>query len=409
MAEWPASKVEMQPIANLLPYPNNARTHSEDQINQIAASMKEWGWTNPILIDEDNGIIAGHGRVEAAKKLNIKSVPVMTAKGWTEAQKKAYVLADNQLALNAGWDSDILRVELQGLDELDFNLDLIGFDNLEGLMFEHEGLTDPDDVPETPEDPITKPGDLWILGNHMILCGDSTKAEDVERLLNGVQPHLMVTDPPYGVEYDANWRTTARNANGELLSTGDDRAIGKVNGDALADWSEAYSLFPGEVCYIWHAGNKAHIVAESIEQSGFQIRAQIIWAKNNIVIGRGNYHPKHEPCWYAVKKGKKGHWNGSRKETTVWNIDKPLKSETGHSTQKPVECMRRPIVNNSSVGQAIYEPFCGSGTTIIAAEMEGRHCYAIEIAPEYVDVIVKRWQDYTGETAVNEQGEAFGV
>ena len=406
MDDWPAAKVEMQSITDLLPYPNNARTHSEDQINQIAASMKEWGWTNPILIDEDNGIIAGHGRVEAAKKLNIKSVPVMTAKGWTEAQKKAYVLADNQLALNASWDSDLLRIELTGLDELDFNLDLIGFDNLDALMFEHEGLTDPDDVPETSEDPITKPGDLWILGNHRVLCGDSTKAEDVERLLNGVQPHLMVTDPPYGVKYDPSWHVDAAK-NGKIKGAGRRGEVGTVTNDDNADWSQAYALFSGDVCYVWHASLLGGIVKEGLEKCGFNLRSQIIWKKASFAIGRGHYHWQHETCWYAVRG--RGHWHGNRSQSTVWDIEKKT-SETGHSTQKPVECMRRPIVNNSSVGQAIYEPFCGSGTTIIAAEMEGRHCYAIEIAPEYVDVIVKRWQDYTGEKAVNEQDKrTFGA
>lgn len=186
------------------------------------------------------------------------------------------------------------------------------------------------------------------------------------------------------------------------------RAIGVVSNDNRADWGEAWQQFPGDVAYIWHAGNKAHLVAESIEQTGFDIRAQIIWAKNNIVIGRGHYHPKHEPCWYAVRKGKTGHWAGGRKQATVWNIDKPLKSETGHSTQKPVECMRRPMENNSKPGQAVYEPFCGSGTTIIAAETIGRNCLAIELNPLYVDMAIKRWQDFTDKEAIHETtGKTF--
>ena len=206
----------------------------------------------------------------------------------------------------------------------------------------------------------------------------------------------MVTDPPYGVEYDADWRNKAFRSDGSVIG---DRAVGKVENDDKADWREAWALFPGEVAYVWHAGSMAHIVAESLLACDFNIRAQIIWSKSQFVIGRGDYHPHHEPCWYAVKKTGKGHWNGDRKQSTIWNIDKPKKSETGHSTQKPVECMRRPIVNNSSPGQAVYEPFCGSGTTLIACEMEGRACHAIELNPAYIDVIVKRWEDFTGEKA----------
>ena len=214
----------------------------------------------------------------------------------------------------------------------------------------------------------------------------------------------MVTDPPWGVNYDADWRNQqGLRSNGDSLGA---RAVGKVLNDDRADWGEVWALFPGDVAYIWHGGATAHIVANSIEENGFNIRAQIIWAKNNMVIGRGNYHPKHEPCWYIVRQGSKGHWSGGRKQTTVWDIPKPLKSETGHSTQKPVECMKRPIENNSSPGQAVYEPFSGSGTTIIAGEMTGRSVHAIELEPGYVDVAIKRWQDFTGEQATLD-GVAF--
>ena len=397
---WPADSVERRPLASLIPYARNARTHSDEQVAQIAASMREWGWTNPVLVDEDGGIIAGHGRVLAARSLGYSDVPVMVARGWTEAQRRAYVLADNQLALNAGWNPELLSVELTGLAELGFDLDLLGFPDLDALMVEKtEGLTDPDDVPETPADPVTRLGDVWVMGRHRIVCGDCTDPLVVDKVLAGVKPHLMVTDPPYGVEYDANWRTTARNGDGSLLSTGSGRAKGKVENDGRADWREAWALFPGDVAYVWHAGNKAHIVAESLIETGFDIRAQVIWAKSNLVIGRGHYHPKHEPCWYAVRKSATGHWAGDRKQTTLWQIDKPQKSETGHSTQKPVECMKRPIENNSSAGQAVYEPFSGSGTTIIAGEMTGRSIHAIELNPAYVDVAVMRWQELTGEQA----------
>ncbi len=401
-------QLENRPLDKLIPYARNSRTHSDEQIAQIAASIKEFGWTNPILIDGESGIIAGHGRVMAARKLGLTEVPVIELEGMTDVMRQAYVIADNQLALNAGWDMDLLSLEMKDLDDEGFDLSLLGFgdDMLAGLLNDgNKGLTDPDEVPELTDDPVTKPGDVWIMGKHRLMCGDSTDADAVGKLLNGVEPHLMVTDPPYGVEYDANWRNEADRANGKPYGA---TAVGKVENDDNADWREAWALFPGDVAYIWHAGNKAHIVAESLESCGFNIRAQIIWAKNNMVIGRGDYHPKHEPCWYAVRKGKKGHYVGGRKQTTIWEINKPQKSETGHSTQKPVECMRRPIENNSSPGQVVYEPFSGSGTTIVAGEMTGRCIYAMELSPAYVDVAVKRWQDFTGEQAsLESSGELF--
>ncbi|HWO86591.1 MAG TPA: site-specific DNA-methyltransferase, partial [Stellaceae bacterium] len=265
------------------------------------------------------------------------------------------------------------------------------------------------EVPELSETAVTRLGDVWCLGPHRIICGDSTDAAVVKALLDEVQPHLMVTDPPYGVNYDPAWRNEAGRAlDGSIqrLSSGKvhvplgARALGKVANDDRADWSEAWALFPGAVAYVWHAGTKAGTVQASLEACGFETRAQIVWAKSNFVISRGHYHAKHEPCWYAVRKGETGHWAGDHKQTTVWDIPKNAKSETGHGTQKPVECMRRPIENNSSPGQAVYEPFSGSGTTIIAAEMTARVAHAIEITPAYVDVAVKRWQEFTGQQAV---------
>ena len=383
-------QIEQTATTDLIPYVSNSRTHSEGQVAQIAASIKEFGFNNPILVDKEKGIIAGHGRVLAARKLGMDKVPTVELSHLTETQRKAYIIADNKLALNADWDFELLGLEMGDLQDEGFDLDLVGFDS---------------EVPEVPDDPITKTGDVWVLGKHRLMCGDSTVETHVSALLGGVEPHLMVTDPPYGVEYDATWRKDALPETNPGKTGG---MHGKISNDDRTDWSEAWALFPGDVAYVWHADNKAHIVAESLEANDLNIRAQIIWNKHQHVIGRGDYHPKHEPCWYAVRKNKKGHYSGGRKQNTVWEIDKPINSETGHSTQKPVECMKRPIENNSSPGQAVYEPFSGSGTTIIAGEMTGRCIYAMELSPEYCDVAVERWQNFTGERAELEgSGENF--
>lgn len=400
MSNFPPYKIAK--VSDLIPYARNARTHSDEQVAQIAASIREFGFTNPVITDGNNGIIAGHGRVLAARKLGMATVPTVELSALTEAQKRAYIIADNKLALNAGWDFQMLGVEFEELQALNFDLGLTGFSPEEigkVLAKTNAGLTDPDDVPDEQDKVVTELGEVWLLGRHRIVCGDSTRADDVAKALNGVSPHLMVTDPPYGVEYDANWRNEVDRANGKPYGA---RAVGVVKNDDRADWREAWALFPGDVAYVWHAGNKAHVVAESLERAGYAIRAQIVWAKSQLVISRGDYHPQHEPCWYAVRKGAVGHYVGDRKQTTLWQIDKPRKSETGHSTQKPIECMKRPIENNSSPGQAVYEPFSGSGTTIIAAEMTGRSCHAIELNPAYVDIAVRRWEAFTGLDATLE-------
>ncbi len=425
-----SNAIEQIAITALTPYDRNARTHSPAQVQQIAASISEFGFVNPVLIDKSGMIIAGHGRVMAATKLGLEEVPCLRVDGLTEAQIRAYILADNQLALNSGWDQDLLRGELAALQGFDFDLDLLGFstDALAAMLADQTGSghCDPDEVPPPPLQAMTVPGDLWILGEHRLLCGDSTDQTAVARLLGDTTPHLMVTDPPYGVEYDASWRE-------KIGLSSKQTAKGKVLNDNNADWTSAWILFPGDVAYIWHAGSMADIVVQSLKAAGFIIYAQIIWAKDNIVIGRGHYHYQHEPCWYAVRKGRTGHWQGSRKqktvwrlvgeqvredelvfvradqstevlalsgdESTIWEIPKPLKSETGHSTQKPVECMARPIRNNSRRGDTVYEPFSGSGTTIIAAEQNGRRCFAMELSPRYVDIAVLRWQNFTGRKA----------
>lgn len=402
MTKWPADKVERRPIEGLIPSAKNARTHSEAQVAQIAASMREWGWTNPVLVDEAGVIIAGHGRVLAAKSLGFTEAPVMVAEGWSEAQKRAYLLADNQLALNGGWDLDVLSSEVKGLTEWGFDVGLLGFDDLDALLARGtEGLTDPDDVPAAPVNPVTRLGDVWLLGRHRVLCGDSTKADEVRTSLGGAEPHLMVTDPPYGVNYDPAWRSDANKWKGSTVKIGG-KAMGRVTNDDSAEWTEAWKLFAGAVAYVWHGGLHSVEQAVGLENAGFIVRSQIIWNKGRLVISRGDYHWQHEACWYAVRKGKTGRWNGSRTESTVWDIPKPKASDTGHGTQKPVECMKRPIENNSKPGDAVYDPFVGSGTTIIAAEMTGRACHAIELSPAYVDVVVERWQAFTGGKATLE-------
>ena len=389
-------KIRKLALSKIEPYANNPRRNKK-AIAKVADSIEEFGFRQPIVVDESFVVLAGHTRLEAARKLKLKTVPVHVAEGLTESQKRAYRIMDNRSAEEATWNPELLSVEMSDLLEDGYDLALTGFNSNEIdqlLLFDDDdGL---DDIPEEPE-PIVKPGELWILGNHRLKCGDATSATDVEHLLGDIKPHLMVTDPPYGVAYEAEWRNKALREDGKRIGA---RATGKVSNDQNADWSEAWALFPGDVAYVWHAGIYAGLVANSLTENGFQIRSQIIWSKNNIVVGRGHYHWKHEPCWYAVRK--KGHWSGSRKESTVWNIDKPMKSETGHSTQKPVECMRRPIMNNSSPGQAVYDPFLGSGTTIIAAEKEGRHCYGLELEPKYCDVIIARWEQMTGEKAVRD-------
>jgi DNA modification methylase len=392
-------RIEQWPLARLQPYAKNAKLHGDEQVAKIAASMAEFGWTVPCLVADDGELIAGHGRVLAATQLGLTEAPVIVLGHLTEAQRRAYRIADNKLTELGTWDEALLSAELNDLLAEDYDLSLIGFDDaeLEALL---AGEVDPeaasregeDDVPKAPETPISRPGDLWVLGKHRLLCGDATVATDVERLLGEVKPLLMVTDPPYGVEYDPGWRNKAGAAT--------TKRTGKVLNDDRADWREAWALFPGDVAYVWHGALHATTVADSLTASGFNIRSQIIWAKDRLVLSRGDYHWQHEPCLYAVKKTGKGHWTGDRKQTTLWQItNKDQDAETVHGTQKPVECMRRPILNNSSPGQAVYEPFMGSGTTLIAAETTGRVCYGIELNPAYVDVVVERWQQFAGKDA----------
>lgn len=417
---------EVWPIDRLKPSERNARKHPKKQINQLRALFRRFGQVWSILVRADGEVVAGHGRLEAMKAEKFTEVKVkLVPASWTEEDIRAFALADNRVALNAEWDEAMLGEELKHLHSLGVPLDDLGFETKEiaGLtgLGTIEGLTDPDSVPEEPKVPVAVRGDLWLLGNHALLCGNSTNAEDVKRVLLDQKPTLMVTDPPYGVEYDPSWREKAG-------ISSKNSAKGKVENDDRADWREAWALFPGKIAYVWHGGLHGPAVEASLIACKFKVRAQIVWVKQRPVISRGAYHWQHEPGFYAVKEGEKddwrfvpehecasyavrdgetGDWEGGRRQSTVWFIEHS-RSATGHGTQKPIDCMKRPILNNSEAGAHIYEPFSGSGTTLLAAEMTGRICHAIELNPAYVDVAIRRWEEFTGRKAVlDRDGRAF--
>lgn len=388
--------IELRPIESLRPYDNNPRIN-DAAVDAVIASIREFGWRQPIVVDGEGVIIVGHTRHKAALKLGLHHVPVHVATDLTPAQAKAYRIADNQTAAIAEWNMDLLPLELNGLSEMNFDLGLLGFDQDELSRIlgggVNEGLTDPDEVPERPAEPITRPGDLWVLGQHRLLCADSTNPENVKRLLDGCVPFIMVTDPPYGVEYDPQWR--------HRTGLNNSQRTGKVANDDRVEWTEAYRLFPGHVAYVWHAARFTSDLARNLNEAGFQVRAQIIWKKSRFAIGRGHYHWQHEPCWYAVREnGGSAKWCGDRTQSTVWDIDaRNEDQETRHGTQKPCECMERPVRNHGDKSDDVYDPFLGSGTTVIACERLGRRCLGLELDPGYCDVIVTRWERFTGKKA----------
>jgi DNA modification methylase len=398
MKNWPADKIERRSVDALIPYARNARTHSDEQVAQIAASIKEWGWTTPVLIDEDGGIIAGHGRVMAARKLGIEEVPTMVATGWTKAQKQAYVLADNQLPQNAGWDMDLLSVEMKDLDTEGFDLSLIGFgdDILSGLMAEETaGLTDEDAVPDVPENPVTVLGDVWLLGNHRLMCGDSTSIDAVEKLMAGQKADMVFTDPPYGVDYEGGSKKRDK-----LI---DDH----VGTDIYTDSVPIMAMYCTGPIYTWYAGTKPKGLYSAVEAVG-DIHSLIIWKKNNSTFNMGiHYKQKHEPCLYWKPKNTTLKWAGASTEDTVWEIKREARNDF-HPTQKPVELSERAI-GNHSVG-LVLDLFGGSGSTLIACEKLNRNSRLMELDPKYCDVIVKRWCEFTGKDATLESnGKSFSV
>jgi DNA modification methylase len=416
--------IEQVRVADLVPYARNSRTHSAAQVAKLVRSIEEFGFNNPVLIDGDGVLIAGHGRTLAAQKLQLEEVPAIRLTHLSEDQRRAFVIADNRIAEDAGWNDELLKSELAALSLADFDMKAVGLedDELARILGASStvGRTAPDDVPEPTQHVVSKLGDVWLCGPHRVRCGDSTSDADVAALLAGARPNLMVTDPPYGVDYDPAWRQRAG-----LTGAA---ATGKVANDDRADWRATWRLFTGNVAYVWHGGLHGATVAESLAVAKFKVRAQIVWVKTRPVISRGHYHWQHEPAFYAVREGEDdawqarfdeefepayyavrdgetADWHGDRKQRSVWMIEN-LKNDTGHSMQKPVECMRRPMLNNSSVGDRVYEPFGGSGSTLIAAEQIGRIALVMELMPNYVDLIVRRWQAFKGAKATRESDGA---
>ena len=374
-------------ITSLIPYINNSRTHSDEQIAQIAASIKEFGWTNPILVDGDNGIIAGHGRLSAARKLGMDIVPVIELSHLTETQKKALIIADNKLASNAGWDNNLLTIELNELLADDFALDILGFDKdeLDALLNPiqaTEGLTDEDDVPDVPDEPKTKLGDIYILGNHRLMCGDSTSIDAVEKLMDGNKADMVFTDPPYGVDYKGI-NNDSRDGLEDLL-----RAV-FANYIAIAK--------SGASIYCFHSDRCADVF-HKVFREFFHFSSMIIWAKNSLTLSQTDYQSQHEPCLYGWMDNGSHSWYSDRKQTSVWQFDK--ERVVGHTTPKPVALVEKAINNSSKGGDLIIDLFGGSGSTMIAAEKIGRCSRIMELDPKYCDVIVKRWEDFTGKQAI---------
>ena len=385
-------------VVDLVEHPRKPNKHGDKQIALLAKIIRNQGWRNPIVVSADSGfIVAGHGRLMAAKVLNVEQVPVDYQPFDNEAEEYAHLIADNRIAELAEADkSELAKLVRELEDKID--LDLTGFDapSLEELLATKEEKqvdAEPktDKAAELQVKWKTEKGQLWKLGEHRLLCGDSTNAKDVERVLGDDKADIMVTDPPYGVNYDPSWRA-------EAGMTVNENKLGKVQNDDIADWTPAWQLFDGDVCYVYHAGAKAGTVQQSLEDSGFNIRSQIIWSKDKMALSRGDYHWQHEPCWYGVRDGKKGNRTEDRTQTTVWQIAAREDSGHGHGTQKPVECMARPIRNHHCT--TVYEPFSGSGTTIIACEQLDKKCRAIEIDPNYVAVALERYVDATGKEPV---------
>jgi len=404
--------VERWLVSRLIPYIRNARTHSEEQVAQVAASIVEFGWTNPILAGADGVIIAGHARLLAARKLGMTEVPVIVLDHLSETQRRALVLADNRLAMNAGWDEAMLRVELESLREDSFDLDIVGFtaEEMENLLREPEeataGNADEDAVPETQETAVTVPGDVWLLGPHRALCGDATQMADVEKVMAGGLADMVFCDPPYGVNYGATTKDKPR---------GSGKGHRKIANDNLG---EGFEQFLRDACanllavtkgaiYICMSSSQLHTLHRAFTEAGGHWSTFVIWAKNTFTLGRSDYQRQYEPILYGWKEGTDHFWCGARDQGDVWFIKKPVANDL-HPTMKPVELVERALRNSSKSRDTVLDPFGGSGTTLIASERAGRLARLIELEPKYVDVIVRRWQDFTGNEATLEgDGRSF--
>ena len=373
----------------LIPYARNSRTHSDSQVTKIASSIKEFGFLNPVIVDKDNGIIAGHCRVMAAKKLGLKEVPILLVEHLTEAQKRAYIIADNRLALDAGWDEEMLRVEFAELEELGFDLELTGFElgEIADLEIDEptEGLTDEDDTPEAPEQPVTVEGDVWLLGNHRLMCGDSTSIDAVEKLMAGQKADMIFTDPPYGVDYKG-------------INNDDRGGLENLLRESFANYMATSKS--GAAAYVFHSDRCADIF-HVVFREFFHFSSMIVWVKNSLTLSRTDYQSQHEPCLYGWMKGGSHSFYGDRKQVSVWRFDK--ERVKGHATPKPVALIERALENSSKGGDIVSDLFGGSGSTLIACEKTGRHARLMELDPKYCDVIIKRWQDFTGKQAIHEE------
>jgi site-specific DNA-methyltransferase (adenine-specific) len=397
-------KIEILKTDSLIPYARNSRTHSEAQVAQIAGSIREFGFTNPVLIDAENGIIAGHGRIMAAQKLGLAEVPCIRLDHLTETQRKAYVIADNKLALNSGWDDSMLALELAELQDDNFDLSLTGFDESElaDLLAETiEGKTDPDEVQEPPVDPVTVRGDVWVMGKHRLLCGDSTSIDDLRKLCGEQDVDMWLTDPPYNVAYEGKTKDALTIQNDSMT----DDSFRTFLRDAYVAADAV--MKQGAVFYIWHADSEGYNFRGAAHDAGWKVRQCLIWKKSTMVMGRQDYHWKHEPCLYGWKEGAGHLWATDRKQTTILEFEKPSRNGE-HPTMKPVALFEYQMLNNTKGGDIVLDSFGGSGTTMIAAEKNGRIARIMELDPKYCDVIVKRWQDFAGKQAIHEaSGKTF--
>ena len=402
-------QVEQWSIDRLIPYIRNARTHADAQVAQVAASILEFGWTNPVLVGADGVIIAGHARLLAARKLKMTEVPVIVLGHLTEAQRRALVLADNQIALNAGWDEEMLRVELQDLEVNGFNLDLIGFsaEELETILADpegtNEGLTDDDSVPETPETAVTVPGDVWILGEHRLLCGDATQMEAVEKVLAGGLADMVFCDPPYNVNYGATMKDKLRGTHRPIANDN----LGSDFEQFLRDACVNMLAVCKGALYICMSSSEIHTLQRVFREAGGHWSTFVVWAKNTFTMGRSDYQRQYEPILYGWKEGADHFWCGARDQGDVWFIKKPHVNDL-HPTMKPVELVERAVRNSSKGRDTVLDVFGGSGTTLIACEKAGRQARLIELEPKYCDVIIRRWQEFTGQEAtLDSDGKSY--